>query len=385
MTLILDFILNLGIIVNILILYILGKNERKAYHYKVLFIIFLFILVTQFCFLGYAFKNKMLFFSMFIFQDAIPITIGPLLFLYVKFILLPSHTIWEKNWIHFLLPFLYVLFASFPTLYKMQSNPNVFNHLRTGWENAYAFSIVYSLVYCIFALKILKKGQYLIEEFYSNKDKIDLGWLKKLIYATLLVITVDISITIYELTISDFEGAVFPVAILVVFLIIYLAYHGIMQTEVLIPEFFLKKHGLQKQTEISVVESAVISTKKFEYDREEMIEIQEKLEVEMLNNKWFLDPDLSLGILAEKLSITDKKLSYLLNQHMTASFYTYINQLRVNTAKAKLTDLKLKNYTIIAIAEESGFKAKSTFNTIFKRFTGMTPSQYRKITKNTKV
>jgi len=94
---ILNFLMNVGILVNSLIIYILWKKGHKQYHYRILFIIFLFVLITQVCFLGYTNKNKFIFYSTFIFQDTIPVFIGPLLFIYVKTIFLPVKNLWKKK------------------------------------------------------------------------------------------------------------------------------------------------------------------------------------------------------------------------------------------------------------------------------------------------
>ncbi|MEM6318074.1 MAG: helix-turn-helix domain-containing protein [Bacteroidota bacterium] len=56
----------------------------------------------------------------------------------------------------------------------------------------------------------------------------------------------------------------------------------------------------------------------------------------------------------------------------------FINRYRVQEVQAKLVDSKFDHYTILGIAQEAGFNAKSTFYTAFKKVTGMTPSAYRK-------
>ncbi|MDW3652333.1 MAG: helix-turn-helix domain-containing protein [Bacteroidia bacterium] len=92
----------------------------------------------------------------------------------------------------------------------------------------------------------------------------------------------------------------------------------------------------------------------------------------------YLDPDLSLRSLAEQLSIHPNQLSWLLNEHLDKNFNDFINHYRVETFKSLLLDPKNSAITIMGLAFESGFNSKTTFNTFFKKETGMTPRQFQK-------
>jgi len=59
------------------------------------------------------------------------------------------------------------------------------------------------------------------------------------------------------------------------------------------------------------------------------------------------------------------------------SFYDVINSYRVEEAKRLLLDEKNRNYTILSVGFEAGFNSKTTFNPVFKKFTGVTPTEYR--------
>lgn len=89
----------------------------------------------------------------------------------------------------------------------------------------------------------------------------------------------------------------------------------------------------------------------------------------------YLDPLLSLERLSKKIGIPKNYLSQIINDYYSLNFNELINMYRIQ----KVTD-KLENEyagdSIINIAYEVGFNAKSTFNTAFKKFTMMTPSQY---------
>jgi AraC-like DNA-binding protein len=98
----------------------------------------------------------------------------------------------------------------------------------------------------------------------------------------------------------------------------------------------------------------------------------------ILSQKRFLDTKLSLEQLAEELNMSAGHLSKLINKCSEYNFSDYINSLRVAQAKALLKDADFDNYTIVAIGLECGFNSRSTFYTAFKKFTDLTPSEYRK-------
>lgn len=97
--------------------------------------------------------------------------------------------------------------------------------------------------------------------------------------------------------------------------------------------------------------------------------------------KAFLDPELTLSSLAIKLKTNREYLSQVLNNVIGNSFTDYLNDFRIEEAKSILTEQANKKSQILSIsgiANVVGFKNTSTFNPIFKRITGLTPSEYKK-------
>jgi AraC-like DNA-binding protein len=97
----------------------------------------------------------------------------------------------------------------------------------------------------------------------------------------------------------------------------------------------------------------------------------------MESERAYADGDLSLQKLAGRLSVPAQHLSQTLNGRLNRSFTDFVNSYRVEDAKRKLTDPRLRHYSVLAIAEEVGFNSKSAFNAVFKKHTGMTPSEFR--------
>jgi AraC-like DNA-binding protein len=95
--------------------------------------------------------------------------------------------------------------------------------------------------------------------------------------------------------------------------------------------------------------------------------------------KVFLEADLTLNKLAQQLNVHYNHLSQIINEHLKYSFNDFINRYRIEEAKKIMEKPGESKKTILEIAYETGFYSKSVFNTAFKKFTGKTPSQYRKM------
>jgi AraC-like DNA-binding protein len=97
----------------------------------------------------------------------------------------------------------------------------------------------------------------------------------------------------------------------------------------------------------------------------------------MNEEKLFVDDEINLDKLALRLDISRHQLSQVLNEHAGMNFFEYINSHRIDEAKKLLTSTSKKELNIIEIAYRVGYSNKVTFNNTFKKYTGMTPSEFR--------
>jgi len=98
----------------------------------------------------------------------------------------------------------------------------------------------------------------------------------------------------------------------------------------------------------------------------------------MEKEKLFLNPDLTLLELSKKLKIHFNHLSRIINERFGLNYNDFVNKYRIEEAKRLLTGPEQKERTILDIIYSTGFYSKSVFNIAFKKFTGMTPSEFRK-------
>ncbi|BDX37583.1 hypothetical protein CYCD_09380 [Tenuifilaceae bacterium CYCD] len=104
-------------------------------------------------------------------------------------------------------------------------------------------------------------------------------------------------------------------------------------------------------------------------------EFLKKIDVLIDEKKCYLEPELTLGDLSNMSGVPSRYLSQIINQYKNKSFFDYINGLRVNYACNLLINDNKK--TVLEILYESGFNSKTSFNTSFKKHTGLNPSEYK--------
>jgi AraC-like DNA-binding protein len=104
----------------------------------------------------------------------------------------------------------------------------------------------------------------------------------------------------------------------------------------------------------------------------------ERLIETMEGEKLYLRSNLTIEDLSHSTGIPKHHITEVLNERHGRNFFTFINEYRIKEVISRISDAKFQHYTLLAIAFDSGFNSKSTFNTFFKSFTGKTPSQYKK-------
>ena len=97
----------------------------------------------------------------------------------------------------------------------------------------------------------------------------------------------------------------------------------------------------------------------------------------MQKSRIYLDPDLSLEVLASRMKMSRHHLTQLLNERLEKNFYSFINEYRIGEAIDRLNDPS-SHVNILSLAFDCGFNSKSSFNNYFKKITGTTPTAYRK-------
>ena len=199
-------------------------------------------------------------------------------------------------------------------------------------------------------------------------------WLRRLISgsAVILAVSVCFNVTAPVLFAStgvdlyQYEWAAFTENVVYSALLYWIAVGGFVQA---VP-------GLQYVAGVDV--SANSRKEHYNVNPTLLAEYSAAVEQLMASECPYLDADLTLGTLADQLGVTDKVLSYVLNEGLSVSYVDFVNGLRVEEAKRQLADPATAHLTVLAIGLNSGFSSKATFNRVFKQSTGTTPTEYRR-------
>ena len=93
--------------------------------------------------------------------------------------------------------------------------------------------------------------------------------------------------------------------------------------------------------------------------------------------KLFLKHNLSLIDLSNETYIPFDEVKKILSEKLQLSFFEFISKYKINEAKRLLTNIREDQFSISAIAIQSGFNTKDSFSTIFKQHTNISPEEYR--------
>ena len=118
--------------------------------------------------------------------------------------------------------------------------------------------------------------------------------------------------------------------------------------------------------------------RKNKLDQKEVLQIKELVDTFFEEKKGYRQAELSLSVLANEIDTTTNKLSWVLNNTYKKSFYELVNRYRVDEFIERIKENKHKEFTVVSIALDVGFKSKSTFYKAFKEITNFTPTEYIK-------
>lgn len=371
MKLISDFLLVSGVVMIVIILIILLKTKPRTMPARILSAFFALLLLVCLHFYADLHGISWLYVSTLLFNDMAAWVIGPLLLVYIKSLFSKTPSLWLNNWPHFIPAGLYLLLVSLPLWFSVIRQAYVFDYL--AWLLSYGSVQVllrdgYMLCYLAWSLRLFYRLRLAMKSQYSSLTQQNVGWIKHLLLGCGLLIAIDSLTELYEMLWGDMDfNTGYITVFLMVLFVAYLGYYGTLQTQFLLPELSAEVIGDQppKTQRVPILSS------------EEVKQLQGRLNRVLVNDKPYLDENLTLNKLAVLVATRDKKLSALLNQHLNTSFYQLINDCRVREVCERLSSPQYLNQGIMAVAYQCGFNSKTTFNRLFKAATGCSPSQYR--------
>ena len=215
------------------------------------------------------------------------------------------------------------------------------------------------MVYLWLSLRRIYSYRKLLKNTLSSFHNISLSWLEAIIYIQFFTILVTLIESYFQTVIST-DYIISLIFLLALILINCFYYLGLKQVKLF--------KGLEEDNLTDeVVTEYKISDGLFN-------SYVENLNTYLENEKPYLEFNISLNDLANNLSMSPRNLSHIINKKFKMNFFDYINSFRLKRVKE---ELKNSRKPIKEIMYDCGFSNKATFNAIFKKETGCTPSQYR--------
>ncbi len=237
----------------------------------------------------------------------------------------------------------------------------------------YLAFLIQFIFYSIKEVQLLKKHESFINNNFSFTEKINLRWIRTLIYGFAIFFVLNEMIWFSGMSGRPVALAFYSLVMIAITL--FLGLRGMAQLELKIPDVTVD--AVVQPVAGTVPESQPSKYKGSSLSGKLRSDIITGLEKVMIEEKMFLNPRLFIDDVAERLGTNSKYISQVLNEHHHRNFYAYINAFRIEEAQRLLLSPAHRKYSILAIAEMSGFSSKSSFNEAFKTITRSTPSEYR--------
>jgi len=305
--------------------------------------------------------------------------VAPFHYLYGKYLMQNRHRFFPRDRWHLLPLGLYYITG---TLLFLLFKPQMIHIAQSDHEHKiHAFYlcfnwivILYSAVYILYTLKLLSDYRRQIRDMFSSIEKIRLDWLRNITWMMAAALSVFMIENVLYLAGIDLSHQFTLSSTLIAIYIYVLGYQGLFKSEVFHYPYYEKP--MQKMVEMHE------GTQSKKYGKsglsdERARQIEKELILLMNREKPFLNSNLTLNQLSDILSVTPHNLSEVINTRLKQNFFDFINTYRIEQVKTDLKNPDKMHLKVLAIAYDAGFNSKTAFNTIFKKTTGKTPSQYR--------
>lgn len=261
------------------------------------------------------------------------------------------------------------------------------------------------LIYTTVVIIQLKNHRKQVETIFSNTENKYLNWLNFLAWGIIIVwILSSTGLILYGLTwfrIPQYGGIIGNIAVCI--FIFLVGFFGVKQ-EAIFHFTPGEKRSIESDGMVDTAAEAITDDSLFAHtilpeenaseltinekyknsglSKQKALDLFQVLENFMKNQKPYHDPEITLFGLAKQLDIHPNHLSQIINQHYSQNFFDYINEYRIKDVKDVLLSGKYDTFSLAGIGFECGFNSKASFNRAFKKFTGVTPSEFRKNAKS---
>lgn len=318
----------------------------------------------------------------------IPFLIWVAFYFYTKALTNPSFQFQKKDFLH-LIPFgLYLLFL---LPYFLADSATKMLSISAPTPLHYKIAVIIQtallLFYLVLSATVLQNHQRRIKDLFSTVEKVKLTWLKHLLIAFGLIWGAAF-IKAFFMAPSIMNFIVPPIALCAT--IYAIGFYALKQPAIfkdisLDTGFGLSLSARSGSDNYSHETPKKNKSQKYEYSGlspEELKEYGKRLTEFLKTEKPYMNNELKLQDLADYFGLPSHQVSQIINVELQRNFYDLINSYRIDEAKRMLIAPDKQHLNILAIAYEVGFNSKSAYNVSFKKYTNMSPSQFKQIKLN---
>ena len=366
------------------------KNPSKKYLGLLLLSMTTFLVINALYFLGY----YDIFSYLYVIYLPVLLCIAPAYFLYILSITQENHDVNKRQRLILFSPAIVFLLANIIILGSLDQSERLllFNQgllskdygesgmsllLLGFWVGATILVFAQISFAIVKVMKIMQSEMELMRKQPSHLAYLEWRWILGISFSVLIFLIIN--------TLTEMVMPMNILGLVVVYNVLMLlsggltGYLGMKQDTLLnqvekisnVSNHNARKFSLENLTEnkesgngdfISVAESEEIHKRIIDY---------------LESEKPFVKSDFSMHDLCERLNISRRKISFVMNEVIHKNFYGVINEYRIRESEELLMNDSLNQLKIEVLGEMVGFQSKSSFNACFKKVTGLTPSEYR--------
>lgn len=305
----------------------------------------------------------------------LPFLFGPLIYLYAVTAADRTRRLTRRDALH-LIPFLATVVAGLPIYLMSGAGKIAFYHQLQSGERplllavADPLKLLSGVTYAAITIVFLRRHRDRVKDSYSSVERVNLMWLLWLGAAAAAIWMLAVAFQVLDsVGIMRIERGDDVISLAIAVLVYGIGYMGLRQ-----PEVFRYEQAEDRAPE---PETAAARYERSGLTDREAGRLKEALTAVMDGEHPWQDSGLTLAELAARLATTPHKLSEVLNSQLGQTFYDFVNGYRVREVQRRIAAGDARRVTILALAQDAGFASKSTFNLVFKKHTGQTPSDFR--------
>lgn len=364
-----------GLFLGILLsLVILTKNHKKFQPLYLLNSLIILIIITNADF--YLCYTGLVKFAPWIFNstEIAVLLIGPIFFFFLQSLLTGKKISIRKKWMHLMLPIFYfftqigyhvqnnlVKLNYYLDAYNLSNNiktpsPTDWLYLSQLFNNFFIWLVIGSaIVYAILSFDLIRKYRFNLKKTNNNSFTDKEAFSRNLI----ILFTITFFVVFVIFFSSENDQKEYIVGLTTTFVLYIVAFFVLHESQYFNSSWLFEKYrtsGLNTRTN----------------------EIFQKTNLYLKESQYYLNNDCSLPNLSKQLTIPANYISQSIHESTGKNFNEFINELRVEVSKERLTDADFKHLNLDGIGTSVGFNSKTSFYNSFKKCTGMTPAQYIK-------